>query len=589
MVLTLRAMFSPSLLFGSFSTHSGDSSSCRIDDKIYGHYPNTNIDWLELRKEREEPQHEFIILRTNNDFYRIERRPPKGANIPSKLHGIKAEDTIIHLNHQDYEKVWESADIKIIVAFYHDLKPGLHSLFSLCDAIRVDPDAEKYTLAQFNCYFFARTLILLLTRHFLIRQYCNQGLPRNDFANLSGPDINVIVDQVMIRVMNIWLSQTVENRVGINDKPANPMLFGTLLLMDEASSIYRVPLQPSQALPIVTLRRPQVMSHLSLLSIAFRSSSASRSRDDSLLGMAFRSSSTSRSRDKSSLPIDDNIYQHCSNLVIISLRFVREREDPEHEFIILRTNASDYYRVERRPSKGTGISSKLRGCKAEDTITHLNGWQHTSVLRVVSSKIELHYRGNPKPDLHTVFDFCNAIRKDPETKKYSLAQFNCYFFARALMLLITRHFLIGQYSIHISPRNDFGSLPGPDIDAIVDESLKKVPPKSWIVMSFLDPRIKGNTYKDVRRYILEMNQKHCQRVTQFGGKGDVVYETLNKKTEEIWRRIHSDPIPSEKRADLDLALDSHATAQSDEDIKELLLSRAERSDDTSLSRLVEAL
>jgi len=211
MVLTLRAMFSPSLLFGSSSTHSGDSSSCRIDDKIYGHYPNTNIDWLELRKEREEPQHEFIILRTNNDFYRIERRPPKGANIPSKLHGIKAEDTIIHLNHQDYEKVWESADIKIIVAFYHDLKPGLHSLFSLCDAIRVDPDAEKYTLAQFNCYFFARTLILLLTRHFLIRQYCNQGLPRNDFANLSGPDINVIVDQVMIRVMNIWLSQTVEN------------------------------------------------------------------------------------------------------------------------------------------------------------------------------------------------------------------------------------------------------------------------------------------------------------------------------------------------------------------------------------------
>jgi hypothetical protein len=208
---TLRAMFSPSLLFrASSSTHSKNSSSSRIDDKIYGHYSNTNIDWLELRKEREEPQHEFIILRTSNDFYRIERRPPKGSNIPAKLRGITAEDTIIHLNHQEYEKLWESADIKIIVAFYH-LKPGLHSLFALCDAIRVDPDAEKYTLAQFNCYFFARALILLTTRHFLIRQYCNQGLPRKDFANLSGSEINVIVDQVMIRVMNIWLSQTVEN------------------------------------------------------------------------------------------------------------------------------------------------------------------------------------------------------------------------------------------------------------------------------------------------------------------------------------------------------------------------------------------
>ncbi len=86
-----------------------------------------------------------------------------------------------------------------------------------------------------------------------------------------------------------------------------------------------------------------------------------------------------------------------------------------------------------------------------------------------------------------------------------------------------------------------------------------------------------------------MNQKHCKRVTQFGGKGDVVYDTLNKKTEELWRRIHSGPIPSERGVDLDSALDSHATAQSDEGIKELLLARAGHSDDTSLTRLVEAL
>jgi hypothetical protein len=233
------------------------------------------------------------------------------------------------------------------------------------------------------------------------------------------------------------------------------------------------------------------MSHLSLLSMAFRSSSASRSRDESILGMAFRSSSTSRSRDKSSLPIDDNIYQRCSNLVVLSLRFVREREDPEHEFIILRTNADDYYRIERRPSKGTGINSKLHGCKAEDTITHLNGRQHLSVLRVVSTKMTLYYRGNPKPDLHTVFDFCNAIRKDPDTEKYTLAQFNCYFFARTLMLFITRHFLIGQYAIHISPRDDFGSLPGSDIDAILDESLKKMPTQDpWIAISLLDRKVR---------------------------------------------------------------------------------------------------
>ena len=86
-----------------------------------------------------------------------------------------------------------------------------------------------------------------------------------------------------------------------------------------------------------------------------------------------------------------------------------------------------------------------------------------------------------------------------------------------------------------------------------------------------------------------MDKRHCKRVTQFGGKGDVVYDNLEKKKEEIWRRMHSDLKPPERMVDIDLGLDPQATAQSDEDIKEFLLTRAERSNDTSLSHLVRAL
>src|SRR6266550_5997437 len=138
----------------------------------------------------------------------------------------------------------------------------------------------------------------------------------------------------------------------------------------------------------------------------------------SLLFFPLRSSSTSRPRDKSSRPIDDNISQCFSNFPILSLLLMKERKDPEHEFIILRTN-DDLYRVERRPSEGTKFASKLRGCKAEDIITPLDEDDYERVRGRTDSKIFMYFAGEPKPDLHTVYNICDAIRKDPDTEKYT--------------------------------------------------------------------------------------------------------------------------------------------------------------------------
>ena len=185
----------------------------------------------------------------------------------------------------------------------------------------------------------------------------------------------------------------------------------------------------------------------------------------SLLSMPLRSSSTSHS---SSRPIDDGIYRYYPNVPISRLVLRKEREELGHEFVILKmADMNTYYRIERRPSKGANINSKLRGCKAKDTITRLDDQDYERVCRHSDPKITQLFR-EPYPDLHTVFAFCNVIRRGPDINRYTLTKFNCYFFARTLTLLITRDSLVRQYRAYISPRN-FDSLSGPEIDAIVDQ------------------------------------------------------------------------------------------------------------------------
>ena len=49
------------------------------------------------------------------------------------------------------------------------------------------------------------------------------------------------------------------------------------------------------------------------------------------------------------------------------------------------------------------------------------------VPELTDCKITQAFGGEPKPDLYTVFAFCNAIRKDSDAEKYTLAQFNCHY------------------------------------------------------------------------------------------------------------------------------------------------------------------
>ena len=90
-------------------------------------------------------------------------------------------------------------------------------------------------------------------------------------------------------------------------------------------------------------------------------------------------------------------------------------------------------------------------------------------------------------------------------------------------------------------------------------------------------------YRKLRDMIISMNRQHSHIATWSDEAAHAVYATLDKKREEIWRRMHSDSRLSRGQ----VAFDSRAMTQSDKDIKELLLACAERSRDPSLRRFAK--
>ena len=124
-----------------------DRSSVPLDDNIHRRFSNNDsIHRLELYQEMKSPFHEFVVLRANG-WYRIERRPTIVAGIKSMWRGCPTEDTIAFIGGGDWKG---QASPLCLVDFRHDPKPSLYTTFAICNAIRKDPDAEKYTLKEFN-------------------------------------------------------------------------------------------------------------------------------------------------------------------------------------------------------------------------------------------------------------------------------------------------------------------------------------------------------------------------------------------------------------------------------------------------------
>ncbi|KAF8344867.1 hypothetical protein F5887DRAFT_1200870 [Amanita rubescens] len=162
------------------------------------------------------------------------------------------------------------------------------------------------------------------------------------------------------------------------------------------------------------------------------------------------SSSESWFQDMSPVLINDNIFnwwatQHHTTIRKLELR--KERDHFKHEFVVIYPDnpGQRVHRIERRPLGGPSAEAIFaKGCDAEDSITPVEDKELAIIQRDTDCKIEVEFHLNPKPDLYTALVICDTIRKDPHAKKYTLQQFNCYFVARAIMTLITRHYLLQQ-------------------------------------------------------------------------------------------------------------------------------------------------
>lgn len=186
-------------------TRSRNKSSFLINDRTTHMYiSNSAIYRFEVWKERDAPaNHEFVVIRmenlANHSYYRIERRPSNEiVNLIDKVRGCGAEDTITPLSERGYASLPRFADCFICIRYRDPAAPRLQTIFDICKLIHKDRDAEKYTLTKYNCYFFARTLTLLIARYFLVRHYCvlNKS-PRNKFCDSGGRHIDTFLDGVI--------------------------------------------------------------------------------------------------------------------------------------------------------------------------------------------------------------------------------------------------------------------------------------------------------------------------------------------------------------------------------------------------------
>ncbi|KAK2464926.1 hypothetical protein APHAL10511_003002 [Amanita phalloides] len=150
------------------------------DGEIFDWYKrqlHTTISKLELRKERDRFKHEYILIYLENGwFHRIERRPIKAANTETiSKEGCEAEDSLTPVSDRDLEIIRSETDAEITLEFPSN-KPDLYNVIAVAVAIHLDHQTRNYTLQQYNCYFVARSIIALVTRHCVLHAPLLTGL-----------------------------------------------------------------------------------------------------------------------------------------------------------------------------------------------------------------------------------------------------------------------------------------------------------------------------------------------------------------------------------------------------------------------------
>ncbi|CAE6387591.1 unnamed protein product [Rhizoctonia solani] len=135
----------------------------------------TRFQTAQYRKFKKFVQHECIVFPLFNDlgqsakwFCLVERTPD--PRFKDRIHAISASGTdahdliqVFHRTSNEYRTVEQDSIIVASIDYPQTL--DLYHVLIICWAIGMSPKAQRYTLPQFNCYFFSWTIILCLARY----------------------------------------------------------------------------------------------------------------------------------------------------------------------------------------------------------------------------------------------------------------------------------------------------------------------------------------------------------------------------------------------------------------------------------------
>ncbi|KAG9128020.1 hypothetical protein FRC07_006134 [Ceratobasidium sp. 392] len=151
------------------------------------------VNTIQYRKEFRAPfRHEYLVVfLSDGSICRFDRRPD--PNVPFdalKERGSEAYDTVEEVTPGMLEdpSIQATSECLATLTFRDEL--DLFFIFLVCYGIQSDPQAVRYTLLQYNCYFFSWTIILNIARNSvtwegLPTSTSFQGLPKNVASELS--------------------------------------------------------------------------------------------------------------------------------------------------------------------------------------------------------------------------------------------------------------------------------------------------------------------------------------------------------------------------------------------------------------------
>ncbi|KAG8790291.1 hypothetical protein FRC12_012244 [Ceratobasidium sp. 428] len=109
-------------------------------------------------------RHEFLIIPLRDNSYYLIERTGGGSRVDAILRGgSEAYDTIRWRPASDHRAWDKESTLKLRLVFSSE--PDILNVLAICHSIQQHPQAYRYRLQTYNCYFFCCAVIAILARH----------------------------------------------------------------------------------------------------------------------------------------------------------------------------------------------------------------------------------------------------------------------------------------------------------------------------------------------------------------------------------------------------------------------------------------